>query len=401
MKTKQIFITIALWLSASVATATTIAPYNYKSVAKFNQDSVLEVINENPNDNIIYSGPSVYVALSMLATGAQGQTLDDLLKVLNVNDLNELHLLNQELSKLINVDVKDLKILSKNALWVDNNFVVKKQYTNALIQYFDAQVTVLPFAEKPSLAANEINKWANDVSNGLIPQIIDAGEAANLVALINNAVYFKASWAEEFDPKLTKTASFTNADQTTSDIDMMFKYFGETRLRYYQGGSALQVLELPYKTGAKILVALPGNGIAGPLSASEVASSFFAEDFINEFNSNASYVKANVHFPKMDLKTKTQLNQPMINLGLKDLFGRPDLKGISDDSLAVSYIKQDAAIKVNEEGTEAAAITSIGVRTTSIDMTPIVDFNVNKNFLFMIVEDGSNVVLFQGLVQKL
>ena len=334
-----------------------------------------------PADNIVTSPYSAGVALSMLAEGAMGQT-----KVELDNALNGCLFSNQVLDGGDSVVVK-----SANSLWVDDNFSVRNRYVDLLEKDYGALVECLRFSDPATVRA--INMWCSENTNGKIDKIIDDLTPGDVMVLIN-ALYFNAPWEEKFDPAQTSKADFHGVSGD-KEVDMMYRK-GRYNYAEYQG---CQMIELPYLgSNYSMFVVLPPAG----MNVSDLIP-YVNENLYSEAMNMLAPVEVKFRMPKIKLETEMVLNDVLQNMGVKEAFGNANLKGISEmGPLAVSQVKQKCYIDVAETGTEAAAVTSVMVRMTSV--RPEIDvktMTVDRPYVFFIADRENSDILFAGKIVNL
>ena len=335
----------------------------------------------NNDENLVVSPYSAGVALSMLAEGAEGQTraeLDDALNgcIFKAEDLGS---------------NDSIVVKSANSLWVGDNFSIKNKYVNLLQKDYDAFVTTQNFLDPATVQA--INNWCSENTEGKITEIVDRLTSNDVMILIN-ALYFNAPWEKGFDAELTRKGVFHGV---TGDlqVDMMSQ---RSKFRYaqYEG---CQMVELPYAGGRySMYVVLPPEGLDINSMIPYISESAF-EAAMGMLDSREVVIT----MPKFKLETSLILNDALKAMGVETAFtGAADFKGIAETgSLAISQVKQKCYIDVTEEGTEAAAVTSIQVRLTSANINPVARMTVNRPYLFFIQDNQSGNILFAGKVVDL
>ena len=331
------------------------------------------------SENVIVSPYSAGSALSMLVEGAQGQT-----KVELDNALNGCLFGGQKLEGGDSVVVK-----SANSLWLDSDFSVRNHYVNLLQKDYDALVETLRFSDPATVRA--INNWCAEHTNGKIDEIIDKLTPGDVMVLLN-ALYFNAPWEVKFDPSQTAEADF-DGQSGTRKVEMMY-HKGRYNYAEYQG---CQMIELPYLGSTySMFVILPPKGMKIDALMPYVNENVY-EEAVNMF------APAEVRFkmPKIKIETEMLLNDVLMGMGVKTAFsGAADFRGISESgSLAVSQVKQKCYVDIAESGTEAAAVTSIQVRLTS--MRPELDvkvMTVDRPYVFFIADKYSEDILFAGKI---
>jgi serine protease inhibitor len=349
--------------------------------------------NKAPDKNLFISPFSTMEALSMAYNGAAGTTKDEMAGVLGFSQYSdkEINEYNQSLtSALIQADEK-VKFEVANSIWYKQGFPVLQSFLDVNSEYYDAEVKALDFSSPD--AVTTINNWVDAKTHDKIQTIIDAIPPEAVMYLIN-AIYFKGSWQYEFDKTKTTTTDFYLTDGSTVQQNQMSM---ETSLNYYSSAD-FEVVELPYGSGAfnfMIVLPLPGkniNDITTGLTDTKWA------DIINSMNK----VKIVVKMPKIKFELNSLLNDPLINLGMKSAFNADiaDFSRIdSARDLFISRVIHKTYIDLDEEGTEAAAVTAVEFEATAILNGPEdkpIFFVANRPFIYAITEKSTGAVLFIG-----
>ena len=336
----------------------------------------------SPTENIVASPYSAGVALSMLTEGAMGQT-----KVELDNALNGCVFSDQNLASGDSVVVK-----SANSVWIDSDFSVRNHYVNVLQKNYDALVETLRFSDPATVRA--INNWCSEHTNGKIDEIISRLTPGDVMVLLN-ALYFNAPWEEKFDQSLTGKADFYGVTGT-SQVDMMYRK-GRYNYAEYQG---CQMIELPYLGSSySMFVILPPEGMK-----IDSFLPYVNESVYDEAMKMLAPVEVKFRMPKVKIETEMLLNDVLMNMGVKTAFtGAADFKGIAETGpLTVSQVKQKCYIDITETGTEAAAVTSIQVRLTSVRPEfDVKTMTVNRPYVFFIADKEADNILFAGMIVKL
>lgn len=334
-----------------------------------------------PGENIVVSPYSAGVALSMVAEGAEGQT-----RVEFDNALNGCLFKAEELGSNDTVVVK-----SANSVWVTDDFSLRNRYVSLLEKDFDAFITTLNFSDPATVKA--INNWCAENTYGKISEIIDRINPGTVMMLIN-ALYFNAPWEEAFLERNTREGVF-HGYAGDVQVPMMAK---TERLNYaeYQG---CQMVELPYQGGRySMYVVLPAAGMGV-----DQMIPYINETLYNQAMGMMTPVKVKLTMPKFKLETSLVLNKSLQEMGIRTAFtSAADFKGIAEmGSLTLDQVKQKCYIEVTEKGTEAAAVTSVGVRLTSARPETMVTMNVDRPYIFFISDRTNGNILFAGKVMTL
>ena len=331
------------------------------------------------DQNMIVSPFSAGSALSMLAEGAEGQTQEEILKA-----LNGIPFKNEKL-----YSDKDNKVTSANSIWVKNGFPVKKDYWKLVEKDYGALVTNLDFSSPKAVKA--INDWCSDNTEGLIPSIIDGIDPSYVMFLLN-ALYFKAPW-DHFDKNATMEGTF-NGSRGKNKVPFM----NTSKSFPYAEYRGCQMVEIPYEGNKySMIVAMPSKS----LDINDLIK-YINEEAYDAATSSMNMRKVALSLPKFKFETSINLNKALMDMGMVKAFGKGEFGAMTDASVCVDEVKQKCVIEVSEEGTEAAAVTSIGVRLTSLrpENQPVV-MRVDRPFLFLIRSIEDQNILFIGRVMNL
>lgn len=333
--------------------------------------------NSSPEANVIVSPYSAGMALSMLTDGAGGDTRAELEAAL--------HSATYAGDVLKSGD--GYVISSANSVWLRKGFSVLPDYRKNMESAYGAMIAERDFSPA---TVKEINKWCSDKTKGRIPEILDEISPDMLMFLIN-ALYFKAPWKYQFDKASTFPETFHSP---AGDVKTDFMHISENLLCGETGGNKFVVL--PYKSGDYSMILLL------PSETSDVASlmPYVTESLMKETLRGASGRKVALSMPKFKVNTTLVLNGILGKMGVRKAFGAgADFSGITSAGVAVDQVLQKCFVEVNEEGSEAAAVTSVGVRLTSANPSarPFI-MKLDRPFAFAIVNSESYEILFAGKV---
>ena len=350
--------------------------------------------DEAAGENVFISPMSVSMALGMTLNGAAGETRAAMEQALEHAGLSEAEI-NESYRGLIDLLTTldpEVTLAIANSIWHDQRFAVEPDFIDTNETYFDAQVEALDFAD-PS-AVDPINNWVSDKTRGKIETILQQISPSEVMFLIN-ALYFKGTWTYEFDEADTQDEAFTQHDGTPTQVPMMHQ---ETDLPYVQT-ERFQAVDLPYGDSLySMTVLLPREGHTADELAADLDAQQWA-DWTSRFETRGIDLK----LPRFQLEYKQKLNEALTALGMGVAFNcnQADFSGINpDEDLCISRVKHKTFLEVNEEGTEAAAVTAVGIETTSVGGgTPRV--HVNRPFVLAIRDRHSGTLLFIGKVNAL
>ncbi|WP_370795970.1 serpin family protein [Bacteroides stercorirosoris] len=350
---------------------------------------------EDEKPNVFVSPLSASLCLSMITNGASGNTLTEMQDVLGFPassfSLDDLNNYNQKLTTAL-LDLDNTTQLGiANSIWVKQGFKVYDSFVNVNKQMYDAQVQELDFTSPT--AKDVINRWCAEQTNDCIKEVIKV-IPANARMYLLNALYFKGIWASQFEKSATRQENFTNSDGTQQKVNMM----NQTEMFNYTKNSTFSIAELPYGNEAfSMVILLPSGGKTLDESLSELTSENW-----KEWNSNMAGKQLQVKLPRFRVEYDKTLIDDMIAMGMKNAFdgNKADFSKMSAAELYVGILQQFTYINVDEEGTEAAAVT-VGGMLDSAGLPVTIPFYVDSPFAFMIKEKSTGAILFMGKVTKL
>lgn len=346
--------------------------------------------------NLFFSPMGVSAALAMTAIGARGQTADEMLDVLHLpGDSPEAF--GQLLRQLQSDAPGQPQVHIADALWAQHGLQLEDAFVDSVRANYGATIGNLDLVgDAAAGAADTINQWASANTNGRIPTIVGPEDVKDCALVLANAVYFLGHWAHPFDAGFTYDGNFTTGSGTHMTTPLMH----ETEyLPYYDGGN-FKALELPYEgNGMSMMILLPDQAdglgdLEQQLSAVNLAI----------WKSQMTTRKVAVTLPKFNISTPTfHLEQELQQLGMDQAFtDHADFSGITTQrSLCVESVLQKAYVTVAENGTEAAAVTTVQVGITSVmPVSPPVAFTADHPFVFVIQDNKTGSTLFAGRVEK-
>lgn len=350
-------------------------------------------LTETPNaDYVVISPLSASIALSMAANGAGDNTLDEMLTVMGFKSatakgLNAYY--KMALKMLLSAD-PDVQMNLANSIWVDDGFSVLKPYVKNLKKNYNAQASVLDFASPD--AARTINAWCSEKTEGKIDEVITQIDPGMMMFLIN-ALYFKGEWALPFDPAHNVTSKFSNANGNVKDVEMMNL---TSDLPYFRN-TEVSMVELDYGNGSFAMdIILPEEGISTKDVIKDISSKRF-QGWVKYLGTE----EVNVRLPKFKLEYSTSLVNSLCRLGMPEAFtSQADFRFMSHSPLMIGTVNQKTFIEVNEQGSEAAAVTVIGMMKSSFNPEGPKKFHVDRPFIFTIREKSSGIILFVGEVSN-
>jgi serpin B len=342
--------------------------------------------------NLFISPLSVSFALGMTSNGAENSTLTAFQNTLNFAGLTQSQVnayYNNLITNLPQLDPYTTLDIA-NSIWYRQGFSVLPQFLQTDSSSFHAQIQALDFSSAAAPAT--INNWVSDKTKGYIPTIINT-IPSNAVMYLVNAMYFKSTWKEKFDPSQTHNANFYLPDNSTVQAPFMN---GDVDLNYYADAKAY-VYELPYSNDKfSMVIVEPANGASLASLIPQIDSAQW-----QTWMSSLRPTNNEIMLPKLKYSFNTVLNPELMNMGLGIAFtNSADFLGINANpgyQLHISQVVHKAYVETDETGTTAAAATSVGV-VTSIAPAPLPA--INHPFLFAIREMSSGIILFVGTVNN-
>lgn len=339
-------------------------------------------------DQMMVSPLSLSLALSMCSAGADGQTAKDMCATLGFADFTTEEMsayYKKMVSALLEADPKTTFEVA-NSIWIGNRTTAKKGFIKHAEDYYSSEVYNVDFSQKSTVDA--INKWCSDKTHGKIKSIMSKPDPDLMMALIN-ALYFYGKWSFEFDK--TAKENFKAINGNTVKTDMM--HAREDLM--YSESDGFRMVRLPYGNGSfSMEVILPGGN-----ESLKSAVARLDDSVLNGLDSSVRKADVDLKLPKFTFEYQADLVDILKDLGMGLAFSNlADFSKMAEQSLKISQVKQKTFIDVNEKGTEAAAVTFIGMMATSAGPIekPFVEFHADRPFLFLIREKSTGAILFMG-----
>lgn len=343
-------------------------------------------------DNWLVSPFSLQCALGMLSNGANGETHDEILYTLGLSQYSqeEVNVYFKKLIEGLHTVNSAITVKTSNSVWGNAGVPLKDDFQKMNIENYFAMVSQLDFSD-PS-AVDQINAWCNQTTEGLIPSILDEVNPTATVYLLNS-LYFKARWESEFAPEKTQEGDFNTSSGKVVKADFM----QTQRMAAYVENEWFTSTSLSYQNDSYVMrLILPQPEI----SIDQVLQALSESD--ENLWKNTILADINLKMPRFALENKLDLVSTLQALGMKKAFtNEADFSSMSDISTYISLVQQATRLKVDEEGSEGAAVTVIEGYLSDL-MRPLpeeeVDFFLDRPFLFQIIESSTGTVLFMGQV---
>ena len=351
-------------------------------------------IREPRSQNTFVSPASVMLALAMTYNGADGTTREAMAKTLEVDgmSLDEVNRAFGDLKSALTPNDPKVQLTIANSLWARNGFTMKPAFIERNKQHYGAEVTNLDFGSPA--ATDTINSWVKKNTGGKIEKIVDQIRDGEVLFLIN-AIYFKGQWSVEFKKENTQPDAFRLAGGEQKQLPMM----SQSGSYLYYKGDNFQSVALPYGKGdVNMYIFLPDEQTSLDRFEQDLTPENW-DRWMNSFGFGPGEIK----LPRFKVEWEATLNDALTALGMAEAFdgGRANFSQIAPvtpgNRLYITEVKHKSWCEVNEEGTVAAAATSVGIRLTSAPPPPF-SMKVDRPFFFAIRDRVSGVVLFMGSV---
>ncbi|MGM8365731.1 serpin family protein [Virgibacillus sp. W0181] len=369
---------------------------DYKQIVQPNNElgfKLMGLVDADEHLNIFISPTSLLMALGMVYNGADGETKAEISNALQVEGItvDELNKANASLLGALNKDTDEIKTSVANSIWLNKRFHFQDAFRQNNEAFFQAKIETIDVMDNES--AESINEWVKNATNKKITDIIQAPLNPDLVAILINAIYFKGDWKYEFAKELTEEKNFYLDDGTSEPVPFMI--MNDKKLRYMENGQ-FQTVALPYgeNEDMSMHIFLPKEAI----SMDEFRQTLTTENW-KSWNDELRQKKGTLMLPKFQLEYEVLLNDALKSLAMNAAFGREaDLSKMieEDEKIWIDTVKQKTFIEVDEEGTEAAAVTSAEVVMESITNDEPFHMDVNRPFFIAIQDNKTDAILFMG-----
>ncbi len=352
------------------------------------------LLQNTEKENPVLSPVSAYLALGMAGMGAEGETLEEMQLVMG-KEMQEIA--GDIMEELTQDEDSAITLNIANSAWLNKNLTANETWLENIQTYYGAEY----FQRELSTAKTmrEINGWIEGKTEGLIKDFLSEPLSEDTELALFNTIYFYGKWRSPFMKEDTKKEEFTLRDGTTKTVDMM-NQFGETHL-YFKNESYDGVV-LPYRGEDMAFVAIKPT--AGQ-SVRELFENLTKSD-IEHILDVEDGTTVNLKLPKFDITFDKELNDSLMALGMQKAFDRnqADFSGMSQNKTRdffISLVRQKAVVKVDEEGTEAAAVTAVKMEACSA-MQPQepIDVYFDEPFVYMIMNTDEEIPLFMGILDN-
>lgn len=376
--------------------STSVDEFSWKYFATLNRD-----------ENIFYSPYGINAALSILANGASGDTLKEIIYALEADNLKNLNDEHKNFSEYVTKNYDNFA--EANLLLIDKKIAgrgLNKNFKHVVNDVYKSDVREADFENNLDGEKKKISRWVSDKTKNFIPDYKSIATTDTLTDLLN-VVYFKGEWAIPFKARNTAEQNFKNRDGSTKKVAMMSKVF-EDSIAYLEDDK-FKGIKLPYSKNAAMYLILPMNDNDLNIADAWNEKTFsYRADFLYRLSKSSAFNgEVVVNLPKFELDIENNLVENFKAMGLKKSFtdAAEFFNIVKDTSLKIGNAQHRAKVKVDEQGTEAAAVTEIVmVEATAAPYSKppkVVYFIADRPFLFMIRDIQSDVTLFAGVVNRL
>ncbi|MDW7729070.1 MAG: serpin family protein [Bacillota bacterium] len=355
-----------------------------------------ELILAEPDVNLLISPSSIITALAMTYNGTDGETREAMANALKLGEMS-MDEVNRAFANLLTIlqnPDPEVELTVANSLWAREGVDFYEEFLECNREFYNAEVAELDFDNAG--AADVINRWVKEQTRDKIDGIVEPPIDPETILFLINAIYFNGDWSVPFDPDNTTDVEFSSSDGSKSEHPLMFR---NDDFRYYEN-DLFQAVSLPYGKNERVsmYVLLPVEEKGLEQLYAELNNANW-NSWVNSFRT----MEGELGLPRFRFEYETSLNDALKALGMGIAFDEnaADFSGMrpTPPSLFISEVKHKAFIDVNEEGTEAAAVTSVEVSETAMPET--FSMIVDRPFFFAVADDMTGTILFMGSVLKL
>ncbi|MBX3429408.1 MAG: serpin family protein [Hyphomonadaceae bacterium] len=353
-----------------------------------------------PGGNQFVSPYSILSAFTLLYPGARGQTAAEMASTFGF-DANVAAQIVQTsaLRNALAAQTGGSEFTTANAAWVERTMALSAAYARTIREELGATIEAVPFIANQSAALRTINAWAARETHDRIPEILTEQDASRRLVL-TNAVYFKGKWQQQFSANATRGGDFYAESGTTQQAQLMRKVM---RTPYYEG-EGFQAAEFPYDEGAFSLAVFLPRARDGLAAFERQLMGSTLDRWLTDLD-DAERARLDVTVPKVEMRTDYDLVPQLRALGLRLAFtDSADFSGVTEqEALAISAVIHKTFLAIDEEGTEAAAVTAIDMRATSAmpqPQAPPIEFKADHPFFIVLRHKPTGAKLFMGRVAQ-
>ncbi|KOP25519.1 proteinase inhibitor I4 serpin [Hapalosiphon sp. MRB220] len=357
---------------------------------KFGFKVFAEVLKQENNKNVFISPASIAIALDMTYNGASGSTQQAMAKALELQGLSiqEINSSNAALKELLENPDPQIQLSIANSLWANQEVSFKPDFLKTIQDSYQAKVTNLNFQDSGSVGT--INNWVKESTRGKIDNIIESIEPEQVLFLLN-AIYFKGRWTNEFDKQQTAQQPFYLTSGNSKKHPMMSQ---KGKYKYYEN-EQFQAVSLPYGKDGKIsfYIFLPKQNLSLKSFYQNLNTENW-EKWMSQFSQQEGFIR----LPRFQMDYEVKLNYALQALGMGEAFSNKADFSQMGEKFQISEVKHKTFVEVNEEGTEAAATTSVGIVATSLPVNEPFRMIVDRPFFCAMRDNQTGSILFMGSI---
>ena len=359
------------------------------------QDFGFALFKNNMNEtNPILSPVSAYIALTMAGNGAEGNTRQQIYDVLGKD--GSMTVLSDSMMNRLPQKTEQITLELYNSAWIDDKFTVKNEWIGEVTSLYDAQAFQTNVSSVEAM--NAMNEWVEENTHGLIKQMIEQPFEKETRLVLFNTLYFDGKWQNPFLMETTYEEEFHVSDTQTVQVPMMHQY--DERYEFFEN-DYIKGIVMPYRDSNLAFVPIFSQGNADIRDRLTLTA-----DGLSDVMKDREYQTVHVKLPKFEVSFDMVLNDSLINMGLVDAFDgeKADFSGIgTTDSgypICISMVRQKAVVKVDEEGTEAAAATEVAMAECTALLDEPIEMYFDKPFLYLIMDMETEIPLFIGIMDN-
>lgn len=359
------------------------------------QDFGFALFKENMNEtNPVLSPVSAYIALTMAGNGAEGNTRQQFQDVLSKD--GDMTILSDSMMNMLPKKTENLTVELANSAWIDDEFTVKDEWIGEVTSLYDTQAFQANVSSVEAM--NAMNEWVEDNTQGLIKQMLEEPLEEETRLVLFNTLYFNGKWQNPFMMETTYEGDFHVSDTETVQVPMMHQY--DERYEFFENDYIKGII-MPYRDSNLAFVPILPQGNADIRDRLTLTA-----DGLSGIMEGREYQTVHVKMPKFEVSFDKVLNDSLINMGLVDAFDgeKADFSGIgTTDSgypIYISLVRQKAVVKVDEEGTEAAAATEVAMAECTALLEEPIEMYFDKPFLYLIMDMETELPLFMGIMDN-
>ncbi len=357
---------------------------------KFGFKVFAEVLKQEDKKNVFISPASIAIALDMTYNGASGSTQQAMAKALELQGLSiqEINSSNAALKELLENPDPQIQLSIANSLWANQEVSFKRDFLKTIQDSYQAKVTNLNFQDSGSVST--INNWVKESTRGKIDNIIKSIEPDQVLFLLN-AIYFKGRWTNEFDKQQTAQQPFYLTSGNSKKHPMMSQ---KGKYKYYEN-EQFQAVSLPYGKEGKIsfYIFLPKQNLSLKSFYQNLNTENW-EKWMSQFSQQEGFIR----LPRFQMDYEVKLNDALQALGMGEAFSNKADFSQMGEKFQISEVKHKTFVEVNEEGTEAAATTSVGIVATSLPVNEPFRMIVDRPFFCAMRDNQTGSILFMGSI---